>query len=398
MPQSPPELEKELFKFKARAEHAEAAYEKLFRDNEKLQEEIKRLKNGSDPTPLSVDPEPLKLANWLARDIPGPDRLLGWFLTTTTRLLLVATTGLGKTNVMLAVAFAIAAGNEFLHWSAGEGPRKVLYIDGEMSLGLMQRRLIDAERRLDECPDTLLILSFADFPERPPPLNSEAGQRFIDKHIDALGGVDAVIFDNIQALLVGDMREEGPWEPVLPWIRDLTRREIGQVWVHHTGHDETRSYGIKAREWQMDAVALLERADRPEADIAFTLKFTKARDRTPENRADFEPVTITLANDQWSFEIAPAGSGKASPKMSAKMRALEALRDVIAKDGQVPPSNRHIPTNTACVSEELWREYGHLRRYTWRISHGFQTNRHRSPRREGDREMGPLGLDREGRP
>ena len=32
-------------------------------------------------------------------------------------------------------------------------------------------------------------------------------------------------------------------------------RSIGQMWFHHTGHDESKSYGSKAREWQMDTVA-----------------------------------------------------------------------------------------------------------------------------------------------
>jgi hypothetical protein len=26
------------------------------------------------------------------------------------------------------------------------------------------------------------------------------------------------------------------------------------MWLHHTGHNETQSYGTKTREWQMDTV------------------------------------------------------------------------------------------------------------------------------------------------
>jgi hypothetical protein len=37
---------------------------------------------------------------------------------------------------------------------------------------------------------------------------------------------------------------------------------------------------------------LMETIERPEADIAFSLKFTKARERTPDNRADFEAAVI----------------------------------------------------------------------------------------------------------
>ena len=115
-----------------------------------------------------------------------------------------------------------------------------------------------------------------------------------DSLIADYGPFDLIIFDNIQSLLVGDMKEEDQWAGVLPWVRDLTRRSIGQIWFHHTGHDETKSYGSKAREWQMDTVALMERDEADNTDLCFSLKFTKARERTPENRADFEPVTMRL--------------------------------------------------------------------------------------------------------
>jgi hypothetical protein len=35
------------------------------------------------------------------------------------------------------------------------------------------------------------------------------------------------------------MKDEEPWQDTLPWIRSLTNRSIGQLWVHHTGHEET---------------------------------------------------------------------------------------------------------------------------------------------------------------
>ena len=90
------------------------------------------------------------------------------------------------------------------------------------------------------------------------------------------------------------------WQRTLPWIRNLTRCAIGQLWLHHTGQDETRGYGApKKREWQVDIVALMEDAEHPESDIAFKLTFKKARERNPDDRADFEPTVITLAGDKW---------------------------------------------------------------------------------------------------
>jgi SpoVK/Ycf46/Vps4 family AAA+-type ATPase len=62
--------------------------------------------NGPDPD-ATEKPPPLTLAEWLARDLPEPDRLLGDLLTATCRVLIVGPTGLGKTMFGLAVAMAL---------------------------------------------------------------------------------------------------------------------------------------------------------------------------------------------------------------------------------------------------------------------------------------------------
>lgn len=299
--------------------------------------------------------ERLPLRKWLDRDTPPPDFVLGEVISTTTRLLLVAPTGLGKTNFGLAVGTAVATGTVgFLHWRI-PAARRVLYVDGEMSDRLMKQRAMDACRRNAAAPENnLFILSREDFPDMPA-LNTAAGQRFIDRIIEAIGGVDLVIFDNIQALLTGDMKDEEPWQHTLPWVRELTRRKIGQLWVHHTGHDESHSYGTKTREWQLDTVMLLERVERPDADISFRLTFTKARERYADNRADFEPALITLVDDAWTSERGePARTTK---KKSATDLALDVLKDEIVRgNGTVPAQSERIPHLVACITVGAWRK------------------------------------------
>jgi putative DNA primase/helicase len=48
--------------------------------------------------------------------------------------------GVGKTLLNLSAGYAIASGGTFLDWSAPE-PRRVLYVDGEMTAVEMQHRL-----------------------------------------------------------------------------------------------------------------------------------------------------------------------------------------------------------------------------------------------------------------
>jgi hypothetical protein len=210
----------------------------------------------------SINPNLLTGMHWLTRDIPEPDFMLGELLSTTSRSELIGPTGIGKTNVLIAMALAVADGHDFLHWRGCGKPRQVLYIDGEMSRRLTKKRLADAARRHGSMPPTFHCLNREDFQDLPP-LNTENGQKFIDAAIEAISGADCVIFDNVQALLSGDMKDEEPWQQTLSWIRDLTRRGVGQIWAHHTGHDETHGYGSKTREWQLDTVALLERIECP---------------------------------------------------------------------------------------------------------------------------------------
>jgi AAA domain len=82
---------------------------------------------GGDPlkaadTAWTVTPH--TVASWLSRDIPAPDFLLGLWLSTSTRALLVGATGLGKTMLGLEIAFAVAAKAAFLHWTVKRLPPK----------------------------------------------------------------------------------------------------------------------------------------------------------------------------------------------------------------------------------------------------------------------------------
>ena len=240
------------------------------------------------------------MKDWLERDIPPPDFLMGEVFHTESRAYLIGPTGLGKTNFGMALAAAMAAGTDFLHWKGSGKPRKVLYIDGEMGQRLMVQRIQDVVRRHGSKPDGLSILCRANAGEMPP-LNTPDGQCFIGAVINQIGCVDFIVFDNLQALVTGSLREEDAFAAVLIWAKTLTGRSIGQIWVHHTGLDETRGYGDKSKEWQFDTVLLLKRAGEDGA-VAFDLEFTKARERTPDNRAEFAPVRVALADDAWTVE------------------------------------------------------------------------------------------------
>jgi hypothetical protein len=274
------------------------------------------------------------------------DPVFGEVLTTTTRGLLSANTGLGKTMFSMDAFLHSAAGKDFLHWRCPR-PCRVLYIDGEMSRRLLQHRIAEATRRLGAEPPGFFvfnredILGFA-------PLNTKEGQAAIWKLIEeverrAADPLDLIIFDNIMSLIVGDMKEEDSWRDTQPLILELTRRRIGQLWIHHTGHDASRGYGTKTREWNLDVVMHMDKADRPDTDVSFKLSFTKARERSPQNREDFAEVKLSLVADQWESQVtAGVKTEKVSPLGSKFLEALRiaAANSAVAHIGGFPSATR----------------------------------------------------------
>jgi hypothetical protein len=296
------------------------------------------LESGGDPAKLleicrelpaenDFGAVPLTIEQWLERDLPTFDPIIGNILSTTTRALLAAPTGIGKTNFGMALWAHAGAGKDFLHWRIVR-PCRMLFIDGEMSRRLLRERIEDMVRHLGAKPEWALFFNKEDI-ETFAPLNRAEGHAAVWKLVEEverrLGGpLDAICFDNIVSLLVGDMKEEDAWRDTMPLVHALTKRRIGQLWLHHTGHDISRGYGTKTREWQLDLVMHLTKAERDDTDVAFTLSFPKARERTPDNRDDFVEIDIALVADQWVGDTVISRRKDAPPLARKFLEALQA--------------------------------------------------------------------------
>ena len=118
----------------------------------------------SEPPPaaqIDLNELPLTIEQWRTRDLPNPDFISGSWLSTTSRALISAPTGLGKSNLVIALGQHVAAGLPFLHWSAGRRA-KTLYIDGEMSRRLLKERIFAEEQRHSGDLDWFYTLSHED--------------------------------------------------------------------------------------------------------------------------------------------------------------------------------------------------------------------------------------------
>lgn len=296
---------------------------------------------------------------WDARAIEPEDFLLGAPFSTTSRGMVSAETGKGKTMLCIGIAYAAHLGRPFLHWKAGRACR-VLYIDGEMPRDLMQERVrLGAGWFGHGLPaDGLFFMSREDF-EDMPPIDGEEWRQWIDAYVDALRP-DFIILDNLMSLTVGNLKETDSWRVVDPWIKSLTRRRIGVLMVHHLGHDKSKSYGDSTREWALDYAILGEAVEDPEASVSLKLEFKKARRRRPESMPDFEPALVVLKDGVWSSTTQhkrPVREGKPIRLNEQGKLFLDATRTAIKYVGRQPPLCDETRGVTQSVTLEEVRTY-----------------------------------------
>lgn len=308
--------------------------------------------HAEDMSVLSMTP-----AAWLKRQIPPEDLLLGRVISTSSRGLLAAETGKGKTMLCLAIAFAVRLGHAFMHWRGHGKERRVLFIDGEMPRDLMQERIGAACSwfGVDPPEDGLFLLSREDF-EDMPPLDTQEGQDWLDSYINA-ARPDLIILDNLMSLTVGNLKETDSWRMIEPWLKSLTRRRIGLLLVHHLGHDRTKVYGDATKEWTVDYVILGEGVDDPNADVCLKLEFKKARRRRPDSADDFATGKARLEAGEWTWTPTDM-SRKSGGKLTDKAQiALKALRTALASAGEKPPYHSMTAGVDTAVLMSTWRRY-----------------------------------------
>lgn len=209
--------------------------------------------------------------------------------------MIFAARGIGKTHFALSVAYAAATGGTFAKWSAPT-PRKVLYLDGELPGGVMQKRLLMHCPDVEPQPGYLRIFTPDLLPEgrAMPDLSTYEGQLAID---DMIGDAEIVFVDNLSALArSGRENEAESWLPVADWILSLRRRGIAVVLIHHAGKGGQQR-GTSKREDLLDVVIGLSRPNDydPSQGAVFVTEFTKARNLTG---SDAESLELRLGGDE----------------------------------------------------------------------------------------------------
>lgn len=186
--------------------------------------------------------------------------------------------GVGKTQVSMECAYALASGGSFLGWQA-PAPVNVLFIDGEMPATVLQERL--AQIAASSSHKQTASLKFITPDEQDPSigmldLSRPADQAELEPHLD---GVQVIIIDNLSTLCRTGKENEGEsWLLVQEWC--LRQRAAGRsvLIIHHAGKNGEQR-GSSRREDVLDTVICLKRPGdyTPDQGATFEVHFEKAR-------------------------------------------------------------------------------------------------------------------------
>jgi len=204
-------------------------------------------------------------------------------------VMVYAPRGAGKTFLALSLSYAIACGAPFLKWRA-PGPLRVLHVDGEMPVAMLQERLAAIATGAGISPPSGDHLTFAigDIEESGlPNIASAAGQASITK---AAAQADVIVLDNLSTLATGLRENEADdWGAFQNWLLALRRAGKLVVLVHHAGK-AGQQRGTSRREDALDTVIALRRpADyRPEEGARCEVHIEKARGALGNDVVPFE--------------------------------------------------------------------------------------------------------------
>lgn len=223
-----------------------------------------------------------------------------------------AAAGVGKTLFAMNSAYAICKGGNFLKYKCPM-PRKLLYIDGEMSYVQIHNRFMQMIKQQGELegedkknwnlftPDKVL-------PFRLPKICDPEGQRFYTELIEK-EKYEVLVIDNLSALSWIDENNNQEWKVIQDWIMTLRAKGLSIIIVHHAGKD---SKGYRGTSRMLDCVDsaislqnIVSQNTESESELTssrkFKIEYQKARTFTGSEAMPFE---VTLSNSGWTYESA----------------------------------------------------------------------------------------------
>ena len=231
----------------------------------------------------------ISLSEFLAIEIEPQEAILKPWLNSRSLNMLHAKRGVGKTYMGLSIAYAVATGTDYLKWTAPK-PRKVVYLDGEMSSFTLQSRL-KAISEATPCDSHLLQNLRIFTPDlQDGPIPDLADQQWHVAVRNFINDAELVIVDNLSCLARsgGPENDADSWNVLADWALKLRREGVAVLFMHHSGKSGQQR-GTSRKEDILNVVINLKHpADySPEMGATFEVHFEKGRELFGENSKPF---------------------------------------------------------------------------------------------------------------
>jgi hypothetical protein len=242
-----------------------------------LAEFLKMSSNGhGDNGLIAVD-----VLDFLTMKLDAIDFVIEPILPVCNSAMIFAPTGVGKTYIMLHLAYSVAVGFPYVFvWNIPRA-RPVVYVDGEMDQLTLQERLTEIAKGFvpgAPQPGFLKIITPDQQPKFPPRINTKEGRARIEAHCQP-GCL--LVLDNIVTLCPGgDEKESEDWSVIQEWILYLRRKGVSVFLVQHAGKSGDQ-IGTSKKEIQLSCnIKLRTQSDyTPEEGLRVEAKLTKLRRR-----------------------------------------------------------------------------------------------------------------------
>lgn len=209
-----------------------------------------------------------------------PEQLWGPAICTHNLVMVTAPTGLGKTYAVMKMTWTMASGGKFLNNTCFR-TSKVLYIDGELGISTMKKRLkmIQAEAPYSPRGDYFRVLSKDHCGGR---LWNISDPREQKKYNAQIRDAEVIVIDNLlSSIFPVDSRDNDvrQWERIIPWLFALRDSGRTVIMVHHTGKSGLQLGTSIKENWLDTSIELRPPAVmRPISGTEFELHYKKTRD------------------------------------------------------------------------------------------------------------------------
>jgi energy-coupling factor transporter ATP-binding protein EcfA2 len=235
------------------------------------------------------------------KDVKKREFILDPWLKEQSLTMIHGTRGIGKTQISIGIALAIAGNKDFLSWEA-TGQHNVLFIDGELPLEVLKTRIIEGRKHLgitEALPNLTFITRDIQEQTRLPNIATLHGQAQLDPIIE---NYDVVILDNLSSLASGIQENDAEaWEVMQTWLLDLRSRGKAVIFFHHENKGGGQR-GTSKREDVLDVVMRLKHSEDYDMGegAKFIIEFSKAREIFGSDSA---PIEVELDNfEGWSYK------------------------------------------------------------------------------------------------